>query len=285
MLVLCVLFWSGNFILGRFIKDELAPIQLSFFRWFGVLILLVPYILIKHKQVQRLLTKHFPIMLLLSLLGVSGFNTLLYKGLQQTSATNALLINSSIPVLIIIFSALILKKPISLLQGFGVLISMGGVIFLALNGELSHLITLEFNQGDLWVITAAFLWAFYSVLLYFKPKDSEVYFATSVLLGATILWAIHAWQGYSVLDFMQLTTAAKLVITYTVLLPSIASFYLWHQGIAIIGASKTGQFTHLMPVFGILLASIFLNEQVHFYHLVGITLVGIGIYISLFVKK
>ena len=285
MLSLCVLFWSGNFILGRFIHEELAPLEIAMFRWLGVFILLLPYIFQKRQSIIKTLNTHFFILLILSLLGITGFNTILYVGLSYTSATNALLINSSVPILIILLSMLILKTTITHLQIIGVLISMLGVIYLALHGNLFSLLSLSFGKGDLFVITASLTWALYSVLLKFKPQNFDAYFATTVMIGTIILLGIYKSFGYSISHFIDFSLPAKLTIAYTVIFPSIISYYFWHQGIANIGADKTGQFTHLMPLFGAIEAYLFLGEKMMTYHIIGMAMIGIGIYLSLFLKK
>ena len=101
-LVLAVLFWSGNFITGRYISSSIEPMQLSFYRWFFVLILLLPYIVINYKNLMRGFKKDSLLLVVFGAFGIAGFNTFLYYGLQTTTATNALLINSSIPIFIII---------------------------------------------------------------------------------------------------------------------------------------------------------------------------------------
>jgi len=170
-LVLCVLFWSGNFILGRFIHDELEPVQLAMYRWSGVLIILLPYLVRHQKEVVSKLKSHFWMLLLLSLLGVTTFNTVLYVGLQDTTATNALLINSATPITIVLLSVIILGSKIRPLQIIGIILSMFGVVHLALHGDWARLLELSFGKGDIWVITASSLWALYSVACAFSPTQ------------------------------------------------------------------------------------------------------------------
>ena len=81
-----------------------------------------------------------------------------------------------------------------------------------------------------------------------------------------------------------MTTQQVPIVIYVVLFPSIASYIFWHKGIMEIGADKTGQFTHLMPLFGSFLAYIFLDEKLQMYHLLGMVFIGMGIYLSLFMK-
>lgn len=284
-LVLCVLFWSGNFILGRFIHEDIEPVQLAMYRWLGVLILLLPYLMRQRRAVWRALKGHFWMLLLLSFLGVTSFNTVLYVGLQDTTATNALLINSATPITIVLLSVLILKSKVRPLQVAGILFSMVGVVHLALHGEWERLATLSFGKGDIWVIVASSMWALYSVLLRFRPAGFSGYFATSVLLGSLMLYGVFWQMGYGLLDVFSFSLNAKLVIAYTVVFPSFLSYHFWHYGIANIGPEKSGQFVHLMPVFGSILAFFFLGERFYMYHLGGVALIGVGIYLSLFLGK
>ena len=168
---MCVLFWSGNFVLGRFIKDDISPIEMASFRWFFVTIIVSPILIMSYKKIIISLKNNFFIMILLSILGISAFNTILYIGLTMTTATNALIINSSIPIIVLFLSFIILKQKISLNQTLGIVVSTLGVIFLILKGDISRIFSLEFNNGDLLVILSSLTWALYSVVVKFKPKD------------------------------------------------------------------------------------------------------------------
>ncbi len=286
-LVLTVLFWSGNFIFGRLVSNSIEPLQLSFFRWFFVFIILLPYILIHYKNILKVFKKEYLVLLVLATLAISGFNTFLYYGLQTTTATNALLINSSTPIFIIIFSAFIFKTIITKIQFLGVLISTFGVIYLILKGQINHILDLEFTIGDLWIIAASVDWALYSVLLKYKPKElnSFEFFSITTLLGTFILFIAFIFQGYS-FEFSFLNNEEVFYsMIYIVIFPSILSFYFWNRAILELGANKAGQFTHLMPIFGAVLAYIFLGELMQGYHIIGIIFISIGIYLSIFLKK
>ena len=287
LLVLCVLFWSANFVLGRFVAGAMEAWELAFFRWLGVFVVTLPFLLLHIRKIWATLKRHFGILVLLSALGIACFNTLLYIGLQHTTATNALLINSSIPIMILFLSFLILKTSISKRQVVGILLSTFGVIFLVLKGDVQSIFALHFNSGDLWVIASSVCWASYSVLVKFRPTtlSSFEFFITTVSLGLVMLLPFYIAQGYSMEREMMVLRSYAWVIAYVVLVTSILCYYLWHKGIAQIGADKTGQFTHLMPLFGSFLAYIFLDERLEWYHLGGVVLIFGGIYLCLFVKK
>lgn len=286
-LVLAVLFWSGNFIFGRLVSSSIEPMQLSFFRWFFVLILLLPYILLHHKNILSVFKKKYILIIIFGALGIAGFNTFLYYGLQTTTATNALLINSSTPIFIIVLSALIFRTTITKLQLSGVLLSTLGVIYLILKGDINHILELKFTVGDLWIIAACIDWALYTVMLKFKPKELNAFefLGLTTFIGTIILASIFFYQGYS-FEFSFLEKDEVLYsLIYIVIFPSILSFYFWNISTMEVGVNKTGQFTHLMPIFGAVLAYIFLGEVLEFYHFVGIILIGTGIYLSMFLKR
>lgn len=284
LLVLCVLFWSANFVIGRFVAQEIEPIELAFFRWFGVFVVVLPFLLLHVKKILEALKRHFWILALLSFLGIASFNTLLYIGLHETTATNALLINSSIPILILGLSVVILKKKITAVQLFGIILSTVGVVFLVLKGDIRTMMTLSLNQGDMWVISSSFAWASYSVLVKFKPAflSSFEFFVTIVSMGMVMLLPFYLAQGYTLEREIGLLRQFYWAIAYVVIFTSILSYYMWHKGIAELGADRTGQFTHLMPLFGSFLAYLFLGERLEWFHLGGIVLIGGGIYLSLF---
>ncbi len=288
LLVLCVLFWSGNFILGRFVNTEIEPLELAFFRWLFVILFSLPILFfIDIKKVLKAIKDNFLILSFLSLIGITLFNTVLYIALQTTTATNALLINSIIPILILVISFFILKKDITLKQFFGIILSTIGVVFLVLKGDFLNILKITFTKGDLWILLSSLLWATYSVVVKFKPKvlSHIELFLVIVYLGFIYLLPWYLLQGYSFSHEVLVLKENWYFFLYISLFASILSFYFWHKGIDTISAEKTGQFTHLMPIFGSILAFIFLGERLEFYHITGAVLIGTGIYLSLFMKK
>ena len=288
LLVLCVFFWSGNFILGRFVNTQILPLELAFFRWLFVIAISFPILFfIDTRKVLKTIKENFIFLSVLSIIGITLFNTVLYIALQTTTATNALLINSIIPILILVLSVFLLKNKITNRQVFGVILSTIGVIFLVLKGDFLNILKISFTEGDLWIIISSILWATYSVIVKFKPKNLShmELFLTIVYLGFIYLLPWYLFQGYSLEKEINVLKDNWYFFLYVSLFASILSFYFWHIGIDTISASKTGQFTHLMPIFGSILAFIFLGEKLQSYHIIGALLIAFGIYLSLFAKK
>ncbi len=246
------------------------------------------FFIIDIKKVVFIFKKNFILLSFLSLLGITLFNTLLYIALQTTTATNALLINSIVPILILVLSFFILKSRITKIQTFGILLSTFGVVFLVLKGNIFNIFDIEFTTGDMWVLSSSISWATYSVFVKFKPKElTHLELFVIVVYVGTILFLIpwYLYQGYTLEHELEVLKNNWHFFIYVSVFPSLLSYYFWHTGIDEIGAEKTGQFTHLMPIFGSILAFIFLGETLKSFHMIGAIFIAIGIYLSLFMKK
>ncbi|RXJ86469.1 DMT family transporter [Arcobacter sp. CECT 8985] len=289
LLALCVFFWSGNFILGRFIKDSLEPIELAFFRWVLALIFILPFSLkyMNVKKCIKITKEHFFILSVLSILGITLFNTIVYIALQTTQATNALLINSTTPLIVLFLGTFILKNKINKLQVIGFILSTFGVIFIILQADFTRLNEIEFRDGDIWIIVSSTVWALYSIFLRFKPKELNLVelFTITVILGLIYLLPLYLYQGYKMQREIEVFIQNWPIIIYVSLFASVAAFYFWNSGVAQIGPEKSSQFAHLMPLFGAFLAYVFLGETFELYHLIGACFIALGIYLSLFLSR
>lgn len=159
------LFWAGNFIVGRSVRAEIPPLQLSFYRWVIASIILLPYsIKMVHKD-WPLYLRHKYLIVLASASGISAFNTLIYWGLQTTTANNALILNSFIPLLISLIGVFFADFTLRIKQWLGLIISFLGVFTIISRGDVSTLTSLSINHSDIIVFLAMICWAVYTFSL------------------------------------------------------------------------------------------------------------------------
>ncbi len=279
--VLPPLFWAGNFVLGRALHADLPPLALSFWRWALALLILLPFSYQALRAQRDLLRKHWPILSLLALLGVTNYNTLAYIGLQGTTATNGVLLASTTPVLILGLSWLLLGVRIGVLQGLGMLLSLLGVLAIVTQGDPWRLAGLNLNQGDLWILVAGLDWALYSVLLRWRPPELEllVFLTATIALGTIPLAGLYAWdlaRGHG----FALTPVNLAALGYVALFPSVLAYVIWNRAVQVLGANRTGQYLHLMPVLGALLAILLLDERPGWFHALGFGLIAGGIWLA-----
>jgi drug/metabolite transporter (DMT)-like permease len=279
LLSLTSLFWAGNFVVARAAHADIEPIALAFWRWSIALVILLPFGAGIAWRQRCLYRQHLWRVVLLALCGIAGFNTLIYLGLQQTTATNALLLNSFIPVFTLVLTWAFLAAPRSWQQVLGVLISITGVVIVISRGDMGLLISVAFNAGDLLVMMAVIIWAIYTTLLNTLPATIErTGFMTSITLIGVVLLAPFYFMGEHA---PALNQGNLLTLAYVGIFPSVLALLFYNRGVAQVGAGRASMFIHLMPVFGTALSIVFLGERPEWFHLVGIALIFTGIYLSL----
>jgi len=281
LLVLTTLFWSGNFVLSRGMHADIPPLALSFWRWALALLIMLVFSWRTCWRQSDIIVRERKYIIIQGLLGVTGFNSLIYLAVQTTTAVNAVLINSCTPILIALCALLINKEPLKPRQWAGILLSLSGVTLIMVGGELGSLVELDFNRGDLLVLCAGLVWALYSVNLKSFPQDLHPFsYQTGIMIAGLIgilpFYLLELGMGYQ----MVVNTPTLTTIVYVAIFPSVLAFIFWNRAVRDIGATRAGSFIHLMPVFSSILAIAFLGESIELFHLQGIGLVFGGIFLA-----
>ena len=275
------LLWSGNFVVSRLMVDEVPPVTLAYLRWSTAVLILLPFLARSLWRHRTAIHQNIGYLLLISLLGVTLFNTLIYLAGATTTAVKMSLIAITFPLFIVIFSALFLGEPLSRNRLLGILLVATGVSYLVTNGAPTDLLQLSLAVGDLWMMAAAILFAIYSILIRYKPAtlSSGAFLATTFLLGLLLLtpWMIweqlhHPWPTLSV-------TSVGSVL-YLGIFASIGSYLLWNRAIALIGPSNAGMIYYSLPLFSGAAAYWILSEPITSVHWISATLILSGIYLS-----
>ena len=278
LLTLTVLFWSGNFVLGRGIHNLIPPVSLNFWRWAGALLILLPMGLPRLRRQWHLVRCHWVFIVFMSIPSIAIFNAFIYKALQTTTTTNTVLVNAMVPVFIVVMVWAGFGERLTARQAVGVLISLTGLVFIITRGQLSMLASLRFSTGDLWTLGAGLSWALYSVMLRKRPPEMDpIAFLTAiVLVGLVILLPFYLWE-IALLGGFPIIWQTAGGLAYVAIFPSVLSYIFYNHGVAMVGAGKAGIFFHLMPVFSILLAFALLGERLEGFHLTGMAFIFCGI--------
>lgn len=281
LLTLTALFWAGNMVMGRGIRADVPPIALAFWRWTIALALVAPFALPHLRSQWPALRRAWRPVIGLGIVGVGCYNTFAYVALQYTTATNATLLNSFIPIATIALAFVLLGKRLSRLEAAGVVVSLGGVVTIVSHGQLETLLGLSLNTGDLWMLGAVLTWGIYTVGLQWRPQgvDPMLMLAAFTVVGLAMLAPIYAWELAGG-RHINPSFAAIGGILYTGIFPGFLGYVFYNAGVAAVGPSRGALFIHLMPVFGTMLAAVFLGERPYWYHFVGIGLVFAGIVLT-----
>ena len=281
-LILATLFWSGNFIVGKAAGlYDIPPFTLNFYRWLFAWLILAPFTLKEIYKTRFHILDNLKYILILGITSITLFNSIVYYSLQFTQVISGVLMISTIPVMIILFSSLLKIEKTNFYQIMGVIFSMLGVMVIVTQLNEEKIKELNFNKGDLSIILAMLSWALYSALLKKKKLELSQLSLLQVIISSGLIFLLPIYiiemnQGRVVtfeLPFI-------LTLIYVVLFPGLASFICWIKGIGLIGANRSGIFLHLMPIFSTIMAILIFEEKFMIFHLVGAILIIAGIILS-----
>ena len=280
LLSLTSLFWAGNTVLGRFLAGHVPPVSLAFIRWAGAFLIVLPFALPYLLRDWSVIRKHLGLMVVMAATGVSAYNTMAYYGLQYTSAINGLLLQSIGPLFVALWTFVLFGDRLTARQAVGICISLAGVLVIITHGQLAVLTSIGFNRGDLWFLIALAIYGFYTAWLRKRPAMHPLSFLTATMgLGALLLVPFVAWELSSgrriTFDAISLASFA-----YVCVFPSLLGYLFLNRGIELIGANRAAPFMHLTPVFGSVLAIVWLGERFELYHAIGYALVFTGITVA-----
>lgn len=275
-LALGALLWSGNFVAGRALRGQIDPLTLNFLRWSIAFALLAPFVW--RRADFAVLRREWRLILALGATGLGAFHTLVYMALQTTTAINALLILSLVPGATLLGSSLFWREPPSRWQIGGSLVSVAGAIVLITRGDITDVLARGLTPGDLWMLLGVFIWAGYSLLMRRRPADlpPDVAMTGSAAAAVMLMAPILALLTPTPLAALR-PLSVLLAISYIAIFASAIGFLLWSYGVARLGPARAGQFIHLMPIFGAVLAFIVLGEVPTAVQIAGALLVLSGL--------
>jgi drug/metabolite transporter (DMT)-like permease len=280
LLVLANMFWAGNIVLGRGVVGMVPPIALAYWRWTGAFLVAIGFAWPYLKQDAPVLLRHWRMMLLLSATGIATYNTMSYIGLTDTTALNALLLQSAGPLVIIVWALVLFGERPTLWQSAGVMLSLAGVAVIAGHGSLETLLHLQVNRGDVWIVAAMVIYGVYAAVFRVRPAAHPLSFLVATMgIGSMMILPFYLWEAAEG-GRIEGGLLAWLTLAYIAVFPSFVAYLFFNRGIELIGAARASQSWHLMPVFGSILAVLFLGETFYLYHAVGIALIAAGILLA-----
>ena len=281
-LFLSVLFWAGNFIVGKYASYyQIPPFSLNFYRWFFAWLILLPFTFKEIISKKNYILENYKFYILLGITSVTIFNSIVYYSLNFTQVISGVLMISTIPVMIMFISSILKIERTNIFQILGVICSFIGVILIITKANFDLLVNLDFNKGDLTMVVAMLSWATYSALLKKRKHELSQLSLLEVIITFGLIFLIPIYiTEYSLGFEITLNKPFILVLIYVVLFPGLAAFICWIKGISLIGPNRSGVFLHLMPILSALMAMIIFKEKFMLYHLLGAFFILSGIILS-----
>ena len=287
-LVLPPLLWASNAIVGRLAAGAIPPITLNFLRWVVAILVLLPFVWRRLRQDWPLARRAWVVLAATGFLSTTTYNALQYFALTTSSPINVALITASGPIFTLLMGWLFFQATISRAATLGAVVSLIGVTWVLLRGELLNATRIDFVSGDLFMLLAIALWSLYTWLLRGRPAEMSGYSVLTMQMAWGLLFAVPMvlaeWflGGYSAIAW---SPKIYSMILFVALGPALLAYLCYQQAVLRTGSQLPMFFLNLTPVFAALMAVVLLGEFPELYHVVGLVLIVAGIVLANPTKK
>ena len=279
--VLCWLLSAGVYIAAKWVAPEMPPWGLCFWRLALACAILVPIVRRHHGAMVALLRSRALEIVAVGAIGLTLCQGMIYHGLADTDATTAGIIMALSPVMTMVLARFVLGEPLGLWQSLGALAALAGMLVIVAHGDMSALVRLNFNIGELWIVGSAFCWALYTVLVRRAKFGIELLPLVVLLLGAGALVALpfHVWELFND-ERSALNVHGWLALAYLAGPGGALMYYLYNRSVEALGASRASMLLYLQTLFVAILAYLLLGESLHDYDLLGAAFIVAGIVLA-----
>lgn len=280
-IIIASILWSSAGVVAKILLRDFSPFALAFWRFFVASACILPFFIYQQR-------KHFSNKLLIDVLPVALLGAInvsfFFFGLKLTTANAGAIIYTSVPLIVALLSNKLLNEPLARQKKIGLLIGFFGVLIILM---LPLVERGEFSTGDIrgnmLILTASLTWSLYTIQSRKLTRNGAYtplsITTVSIVIGMLVFLTFHLlFEKTPLLPTHAVTfTNIALIVHYGFLL-SVVTLLLYQWGIKHSSAATASLSNYIQPVFGIVLAMVFLGETLTFWFVIGSALVFLGVY-------
>ena len=277
LLNLAGLFWAGNLIAGSVLRDYVGPGFIVASRAVAGSVIFILVIQFGGRRDILRGIKSWRLLVLMSLSGVLGFQLFLYLGLRYTTVINAGLINALTPLATALLSAILLREHLQRSQWLAAAITVLGVGWILSAGDLSLLLALDLNIGDLLMLLAVLSWSIYGIAGRRVMLTMSALETTAIGLFLSVIPALllATAEGFYFIN-PEVNGMVVAILAFVCIGPTVLSLFWWNRGVQLIGPSQAALYLNVIPVYAIVLAVVLLDATLSRSDIMGACLVLVG---------
>jgi len=282
ILLLVPLFWGGAFGATKHILSELSPLTTSTLRFMIAGLLMFIWSGWRGELAWLPIKQNFFSLLALGATGVFSYNYFFATGLQYTSAITAALIIVINPVFTTCIASFFMGEAWNWRTLLGVIISLVGVSLVVSKGDLSVLMHISMGLGEVYLFGAVASWVLYTLIVkkVTRTMGTGLMTAVSTMMGAIMLLIISVIKEDQWGHVMQISKQSMMEMLYLSVCATVVAYLLFNWGIGRIGATKAAAYINLMPINALWIAVFLYGETISVYHLMGMSLTILGVFIT-----
>lgn len=278
MAIFTIIIWGTTFIATKTLLVVLDPVEILIIRFvLGYFALLVAY----PKRIKSPGIKRELLFAAAGLTGICLYYLLENIALTYTMASNVGVVVSVAPFFMAIVVHLFMKSEEKLHPRFfiGFIFAMAGISMISFNGA-----KLELNPlGDMLAVTAALVWAFYSI---FIKKINNFGYHVILTTRRTFFYGIlFMIPALFIFDFdVDFSIFTQPIYLFNILFLGLGAcavcFVTWNIAVKELGVIKTSVYIYMVPVITVITSVLILHEQLTVLSAVGTVLTLSGLFLS-----
>ena len=274
---LAAFFWGTHSVIVRFLISDMHGITIATVRLYLAALVLFAIMSARGHKVSVALSD---INLLLAIAATTANYALFHIGLEHTSASNAMVLENTAPLFVLLLLVMVFRKPISLIEAVATVIALIGVLLtvrrdLTIGGEGIFGDLLELFAGATW---AVFIIASSRAVAKAATTMERVNFLFNVFVFSAILLTPLAL--FYPLYPLQFDAEDGFLLILLAVFPTAIAYYLWYEAAARVSTVSASLLFTLSVVFTFINANLFLDETLHSDMLVGGALIVFGVVLS-----
>jgi drug/metabolite transporter (DMT)-like permease len=262
--------WGGTFVAGKHVVSVWSPMMGSFARYLVACAALLVAAFVLEGGLPPLTRRQWFATFLLGLMGVFAYNLFFMASLERLPGSRAALIIALNPVITITLSSLVLKERLSPRRWLGVAIALFGVWIVISHGDIASIASAGVGVGELFMLAAVTSWALYTlvgrkVLGSLSPLAATNYAA----LWGTLMLALVAAPEIPDVTLAQVDGTMVVALLYLGVCGTALAFVWYYMSVKKCGTAITSIFNNLVPVFGVAISVLLLDERLLASMLIG----------------
>lgn len=287
LLLISIFCWGSVFPVSKLVLDQMSQNSLVVWRFSIAALCLMLCLLVKRERWPQLSVKQYAWLLFISVIGVGGFNLLLFTGVKHTAATNGALVMALSPLVTSLMVAALSRKWLSRSQSVSLVIGLAGVLLVITKGSWQALLQFEFNRGDITIIAAMLLWSAYTTASQKMTTWLPLlpFTLISMLAGDAFILGFNSLQGdiHPVTELLQLPLQGILAVVYIGVFGTVIGYLFFLNAVQRLGSAPAALFFNLIPVCAALTA-LMMGQKVTSVQVTGMAVVLLGLMLPQLLK-
>lgn len=272
--------WGGTFVAGKHVVATLSPLMGSFARYLVACVALLVAALVLERGLPRITRRQVAATFVLGALGIFAYNLFFMGALERLPASRAALIIALNPIVTITISAVVLKERLGARRWLGVAVALLGVWIVISHGDFAHLASAGIGVGELFMFCAVTSWALYTIIgrRVLAGGLTPIAATNYAALWGTLMLGLVAAPHLGELQASQFDWPMVGALLYLGVLGTAVAFVWYYTSIKRFGAAVASIFNNLVPVFGVAISVLLLDEPLLPSMLIGGAIAICGVF-------